>query len=112
MKVDQQAQGQVTLVTGHGPLISEELADFRRVVQEATAAQARGVVADMHDIPYVDSAGIEVLLELAGLHISSLRRPKLAGLTETCLEALELTDILPRLEVFDTVENAIKSCQR
>jgi anti-anti-sigma factor len=112
MKVQRQSQGNVTLLAPHGPLIGEELVDFRRAIEESSGGRGRRVVADLSDVPYVDSAGIELLLELCGLHVSALQRPKLAALNETCLEALELTDVLPRLEVFDTVDNALRSCQR
>jgi hypothetical protein len=66
----------------------------------------------MADVPYLDSGGIELLLELCGAHLSPHQRPKLAALSETCMEALELTDVLPRLEVYDTVDNALRSCKR
>lgn len=112
MKVQSQPQGNVTLVAPHGPLIAEEAIDFRRAVDETTVSSARRVVIDMSDVPYVDSAGIELLLELCGVHLAPHHRPTLAALSETCMEALELTDALPRLEVFDTVENALRSCRQ
>ena len=34
---------------------------------------------------------------------------KLAGLTDTCREILDLTDLLGEFEQFDTVENAVRS---
>ena len=52
-----------------------------------------------------------MLLELCGVSHAPLQHPKLAALSETCMEALQLTDVLPRLEVYDTVENALRSCQ-
>ena len=110
MKIQTQTHGQATLLITHGPLVAEELVELKRAVE--TAAKTKRVVIDLADAPYLDSAGIELLLELCGMHLPAQQRPKLAGLTETCMEALELTDALPRLEVFDTVENALRSCQR
>jgi anti-anti-sigma factor len=112
MKVQAQNHGSVTVLAAHGPLVADELSDFRRGVETANAAQARRVILDLADVPYLDSAGIELLLDVCGAHVSPVSRPKLAALSETCREALELTDVLPRLEVFDTVENALRSCQR
>jgi anti-anti-sigma factor len=112
MKVSEQVHGNVTILCPHGPLVGEELQDLRRAVETAGASQARRVILDMADVPYLDSGGIEYLLETCNLGVSSFRRPKLAALSETCLEVLELTDVLPRLEVYDTVENALRSCQR
>ncbi len=112
MKVNTQAHGNISVVIAHGPLIAEDSIDLRRAVETAAAVGKRHVVVDMKDVPYLDSAGIELLLELCGIKELAQQRPKLAALTETCLEALELTDVLPRMEVYDTVENALRSCRR
>lgn len=112
MKVQSQPHGNVTVVIPHGPLIAEEMIDFRRAIETAVHAKAKRVVVDLGDVPYVDSGGIELLLELCSIRLPPHERPKLAGLSETCMEALELTNTLPRLEVFDTVDNALRSCQR
>ncbi len=112
MKVRSEAHGHVTLLAAHGPLTAEELIDLRRAVETATASGAKRVVIDMADVPYLDSAGIELLLDMGDAQLPAHLRPTLAGLSETCMEALELTDVLPRLEVFDTVDNALRSCRR
>jgi anti-anti-sigma factor len=111
MKIDSQSQVHVTLLIPHGPLVTDEEAAFRRAVSDALAPKTKRVVLDMADVPYLDSHGIELLLELCSVRLPPHQRPKLAALSETCMEALELTDTLPRLEVFDTVENALRSCQ-
>lgn len=112
MKVQTQPHGNVTVLVPHGPLVTDEGMDFRHAIDDATTAKARRVVVDLSDVPYLDSSGIGLLLELCSLHLAPQGRPKLAALSETCREALELTDVLPRLEVFDTVENAVRSCRQ
>jgi anti-anti-sigma factor len=111
MKVQTQNHGNVTVLALHGPLVTDELADVRRALKPASG-DLRHPIIDMTDVPYLDSSGIELLLEFCGVHLSPHQRPKMAALSETCREALELTDALPRLDVFDTVENAMRSCQR
>ncbi len=112
MKVHSQPHGAATVLVPHGPLVSEETVDLRRAVDTVESAGARRTVIDMSDIPYLDSEGIELLVEMCGLQVSASRRPKLSALSETCRDALELTETLVQLEVFDTVENALRSCQR
>jgi anti-anti-sigma factor len=112
MKVQSQVHGHVAVLAPHGPLVSDEADGLRRAVLSAAGSGGKRIVLDMADVPYLDSAGIELLLELCGVHLSPHARPRLAGLSETCMEALELTDVLPRLDVFDTVDNALRSCQR
>ncbi|MFO0840307.1 MAG: STAS domain-containing protein [Phycisphaerae bacterium] len=112
MKISEQLHGPVTVLTPHGPMISEELADFRNAVERATAARATRTVLDMSDVPYVDSAGIESLLNYCGSQVLPLKRVKLAGLLDCCREALDVTDVLGKLEAFNSVDDAIRSCKR
>lgn len=112
MKIQTHSSSNVAVITAHGPLVTEEALDFRHAVETALAGGGKRVVVDMADVPYLDSQGIELLLEICDASLSPHKRPKLAAFSETCLEALELTNVLPRLEVFDTVDNALRSCQR
>jgi anti-anti-sigma factor len=112
MKTDIQLHGSVSVLIPHGPLAGDELDDFRRDFQAAIAHKSGRVVLDMSDVPYLDSAGIEALLGLCTGSEAATAGPRLAQLGETCREALDLTNVLPRLTVFDTVENAIRSYKR
>lgn len=112
MRVDSQIHGSITVLVPHGALVSSELEDFRRVVGPLIASKPGRLVLDLHDVAYLDSGGIETLMTLCADMRASATRPKLANLTDTCREALDLTSVLPRLEVFDTVENAIRGCRR
>ena len=112
MKVETQPHGHITVVVPHGPLVSDELDDLRRSLTSSATAKAKRIIFDLADVPYLDSGGIELLLELCGPDVLPHQRPKIAALSETCREALELTNSQRRLEVFDTVENALRSCQR
>jgi anti-anti-sigma factor len=112
MKCDAQTHGAATVLTPHGPLTSEEVGGFKQTVTKAIAEKAGRVVIDLRNVPYLDSGGIQALLDLFATGRSPGQRPKLARLTETCREALDLTDVLLQLDVFDTVENAIRSYNR
>ena len=112
MKVQSQPHGNITVLAAHGPLSAEESLDLRRAIETALATGARRVIVDLADVPYLDSGGIEMLLTCCDVAHAPFQRPVLAALSETCMEALELTNCLPRLEVFDTVESAMRSCKR
>jgi len=111
MRIDKRVRGAVPVLTPHGPLTADEVDDFRRALSDASAQHAVPLVLDMSQVPYLDSAGIEALLELCG-EVPALSRPRLAGLSEACREALDLTDVLGSLSVFDGVENAVRSVRR
>lgn len=155
MKIDLQQHGNTAVLVPHGPLIRDELEKFRERAAGALRMHAGRVVLDMSQVPFLDSGGIEALLELFSAHPaaggielppsmagdesrmangeertqepggSDAMRPsplaprnstaagprggRLAALTETCREALDVTDSLTRLDVFDTVESALRS---
>lgn len=103
--------GAAAVVTPHGPLIGDELPDLRVALDKARRSHSGRVVLDLASAPYVDSLGIELLLETCARGGPG-HKPRVAALTEPCREALELTDVLGRLDVYDSVENALRSCQR
>ena len=112
MKIDVQLHGSVSVLVPHGPLAGDELEDFREALSVAIDQKSGRVVLDLNDVPYLDSPGIEALLDLCTGQQAASARPRLAQLGETCREALDLTDALNRLTVFDTVESAIRSYKR
>jgi anti-anti-sigma factor len=112
MKIDIQMHNAVAVLAPHGALAGDAVPEFRSHVQSAAEKKQGRVVVDCRNVPYLDSAGIEILLELCGERRSATARPKLAHLNETCREALDLTDVLPRLDAFDNVDNAIRSYKR
>ena len=112
MKIDTQIHGTVAVLVPHGPLTADAVDDFTSRLK-MTAEQRQGrVVVDCRDVPYLDSRGIETLVYLCGERREASTRPKLTHLVDTCREALDLTGVLPRLDTFDTVENAIRSYKR
>lgn len=107
-----QAHGTVGVAAPQGPLLGEELEGVRTRLTGLINDKAGRVVLDMTEVPYLDSGGIELLLEYCGAHRPGAARPRVAHLSETCREALDLTNVLQRLDVFDTVEAAVRSFKR
>ena len=112
MKIDTQLHGSVSVLVPHGPLAGSDVEELRQTLSVTIDQKSGRVVLDMSDVPYLDSSGIEALLELCAEQQLGTARPRLAQLGETTREALDLTDVLPRLTVFDTVESAIRSYKR
>jgi anti-anti-sigma factor len=108
MKIDKRVRGAVAVLIPHGPLTADEVDDFRTAVADARTQRARLVILNMSNVPYLDSAGIETVLDLCG-QPSSATQPRLTNLGDACREALDLTDALAQLSVFDTVDSAVRS---
>lgn len=107
MKIDQMQQGSVLVLVPHGPLIEAELP----VLCERLEAQevSLRLVMNLREVPYADSAGLELLCGLAGRFKTSGQRLKLAEVNELCRETLELTRLVGDFELYDTTEDAIRS---
>lgn len=109
MKVELLQQGSVTVVVPHDALTEATMPEL----QSALAGEARQtgarLVLDLRHVAFLDSAGIEFLLRLAGDRRVGALRPRIVELSETVREALDLTETLERFFVFDSVEAAVKS---
>lgn len=111
MKVDMTMHGSAAVVRPRGPLVADDVEHLDNAVRRASDQTGGRVVIDLADVAYVDSRGIETLLALC-TQVRGPAQPTLAHLGEAAREALDLTDVLDKLTVFDTVENALRSYKR
>ena len=109
MKVEIQQHGSVRVVVPPDALTEALVEDVQTILSADGGQIGVRLVVDMSQVAYVDSAGIEFLLELAGQTAAGASRPRLAALNETVTEALNLTETRTRFQVFDSVEDAVKS---
>ena len=109
MEIQQQAQGAVTVLKPLGPLVAGDADAFRgRALEVAKAALGR-LVLDASSVPYVDSRGIEVLLDVTDELSASGRVLKVCAPNGTVKEVLELTGAAESFEYFDDVTSAVRS---
>ncbi len=109
MKIKEQKLGTVDVVTPVGPLADEDSQQFVELLQTYLESANPHLVVNMDEVPYLDSYGLEVLLSA----VSELRNRsmplRLAKLTPTCREILDLTELMGEFEIFDKVEDAVRS---
>jgi anti-sigma B factor antagonist len=93
--------GRVTLGEGSGQL--------RNKLKESLSQGKTRLVLDLSEVAYIDSAGLGTLV--AGFTSAQNQGAtlKLAKLTNRFSEILHITKLVTVFEVFDTVEEAIKS---
>ncbi len=109
MKIRRQKYGSVEVLGPDGPLTDEESEAFIDHMEAELASPNPRIVVDLHDVSFIDSFGIEAMLQFAG-ELKSRNLPlKLAMLTPTCREILELTDLSREFEIYDEVEDAVRS---
>jgi anti-anti-sigma factor len=109
MKVEQQQIGTVDVFTPVGALIDQDAERFARMLLDRLeSANARAVV-DLHEVPYMDSSALEGLLAASEEVADRATGLKLANVTPTCREILELTGLSNRFRFFESVQDAVKS---
>ena len=109
MQIQEQRQGAVTVLRPAGPLTVGEVKDFRSTVERAISSNLGRFVLDMSAIPYLDSAGLEVLVDLTEALSESGQSLKLCAPNKTIREVLSLTDLAPLFEQFEDVGTAVRS---
>ena len=68
-----------------------------------------GVVVDLNAVPFVDSRGLEVLVEANDVLAEGGRSLKLCGVNETIREVLDLTGLAQRFDHFADTNSALRS---
>ena len=107
MKVDEQRRGEVMVVTPQGPLIGSDAEQLGgRLVKAVNDGQGT-IVLDASKIAFVDSRGLEALVDAAEQLIRGGRALKMAGANATLREVLELTELASLFEYFDDVDAAM-----
>lgn len=109
MEIVEQTKGAVRVLRPKGPLVGAEADEFRARVSGAAAETLGRVLIDASGIPYADSRGLEVLLELSEQLSHSGQGLKLFTATETVREVLDLTDLSAHFEFFEDENSAVRS---
>jgi anti-anti-sigma factor len=109
MKIQSQQNGAVTIIRPEGPLLEVDAEEVKKTLLETSAETLGRVVLDMEAIPFVDSRGLEVLVEVTEEMSESGQALKLCAANKTVREVLELTALAPLFEHFEDVGSAARS---
>jgi len=109
MKISTQNYNEVTVVEMQGELTGEFVETFTDTVTGVIAGGSSGIVLDMSKVSFIDSQCLEQLLWVRDYCDENNRQFKLAGLDEYCRKILEITRLLPQLELYDELAQAVKS---
>ncbi len=109
MEINEQKLGAVLVFRPHGALTEGEADQFGRRLREAIASAMGRCVLDATEIPYVDSAGLETLLDLSDGMADLGRSLKIAHVNETLRETFDLTRTASAFECYDDINAAVRS---
>lgn len=109
MKIDVQKMGSVMVLSPRAAISGGEVQSFVTSVDEYMRKTNGRIVLEFSQVPFMDSAGIEALWELADRQREAGQTTKLAAVPELCREIFELTGVSPHLDLFDSAESAVRS---
>ena len=109
MEIVEQKHGAVTVVKPVGPLIQPAADDLLGRMLEVRTKSLGRLVLDASGISYVDSRGLEVLVEVARTLAKSGQGLKICGANEVLREVFELTELTSTFAQFVDVNSAVRS---
>ena len=109
MQINEQTQGAVTVLEPDGALTQDDADQFKDKLTEVMAESSGRVVVDLCKVPFVDSRGLEVLVEANDTLAAGGRALKLCAINETIREVLDLTGLGNRFDHFDDTNSALRS---
>jgi anti-anti-sigma factor len=109
MKVERQRVGTVDVLSPDGPLVDQDGQKFIKTLLERLNSTTPRLVLSMQEVPYMDSLALEGLLSATEKLNEQASALKLANMTPTCREILELTGVAGRFRLFKDVSDAVKS---
>ncbi len=109
MEIAQHHHGAVAVLQPTGPLTHEDADELKSRMLEVRRSSLGRLVLDASTIAYVDSRGLEVLVEVAEELAQSGQALKLCGANEVFREVLELTELASVFEHFADTNSAVRS---
>jgi len=101
----------MVVLKAHGLLAGTDADALTASLTKLIDQGASGVILDISDILFVDSHGLEVLVQAAELMVRNGRTLKLSGRNPKLHEVLELTEVASLFEAYEDVESAVESCR-
>ena len=108
MKSNLYQMGNAHVLALQDAVTQAECAELNDLIGRATAAGGERLAIDLSEVPFLDSAVLELLLSTAKEYAGRGGRLKLVALSANCQEILRLTDLRGRFELVDSVEEATR----
>lgn len=109
MEITLTRQGAVTVLKPAGPISGADAEQFLREARDASTRSLGRLVLDASGVPYVDSAGLEALLEVTESMSVGGRSLRVCSAGETLREVLDVTGLADRFEHYADVHAAVRS---
>jgi anti-anti-sigma factor len=102
-------QGVVNVISGDDPLNVDSLSEVTQLLDECIAEGQPRIVIDFQAIPLIDSAGLELLLDVYDQCVQRGGMLCLAGPNCLCRDILRITGVAERSEIHEDALSAVGS---
>ena len=109
MQLSHENYGNVTALSLKGDFTADDTENFTRLVDDRLVHDVHDFVVDLEKAPFVDSAGLEALLDLRDKAQERLGMVKLAAADENVLKILQMTRLDKQFETHGDLIEAVKS---
>ncbi len=109
MRINEQRSGAVTVLKPEGPILEADAAPLKQKLMATLSASLGRFVVDMSAVPYLDSKGLEALVEVTEEMSRSGQALRLCAPNKTVREVMELTDLASMFDHFDDTNTAVRS---
>ncbi|MBX3365083.1 MAG: STAS domain-containing protein [Phycisphaeraceae bacterium] len=109
MQIDQTRHGAVTVIRPQGPLIDQDARVLMTRLREVLAESLGRFVLDLSAVPFLDSVGLETLVDAGDELAHSGLAFKLCAVNETISQVFNLTGCFGQFEQYEDVNSAVRS---
>jgi anti-anti-sigma factor len=109
MKINEQLQGAVMVLKPEGALVEGVAAAVKDRLMQMLASSLGRFVLDLSAVPFVDSKGLEALVEVTEEMGQSGQVLRLCAANKTVREVLDLTDLAGLFDHFEDATTAVRS---
>ncbi|HET6251695.1 MAG TPA: STAS domain-containing protein [Tepidisphaeraceae bacterium] len=109
MRIEEQQHGAVKIITPQGALVEADAPVIKGRLLESLLSTHGRFVVDLSAAPFVDSKGLEALLDVSEEMARSGQTLRICSANKTIREVLDLTDLAPLFDQFDDVTSAVRS---
>jgi len=112
MNVTAESYGSAVILNLKGELTEDVLNALRQAVNhQLEDREVIDIVLNLSAVPFMDSAGLEYLLDLQDSLAERLGQVKLLGIDENVRTILEMTRLRSGFEVYSDASDAVKTIQ-
>ncbi|MCA9303855.1 MAG: STAS domain-containing protein [Phycisphaerales bacterium] len=110
MRIEQKRHGAVTVIRPLGPVSNKgDAARLANEMSELVKQTLGRFVLDASEITFIDSYGLESLVDISNELGSSGKPFRICGVCETLREVFAITEVAPKFQQYEDVQTAVRS---